>query len=412
MGILSWFWGSQSPPPAVAEVKSEPVNVNLLDRLDGWSGGRTDSGVPVSEISALQMATVLACVNRIALDVATADLHIRVSNEDGSSTALDRMRVARMLRQRPNGIHTSFEFFVQMTAQQVLRGQALAYVLRNSAGEPIEIWPLQSREWSVQRVGYDLRYTISAYEGMISGRFKSRDVLHLRGMSMDGVGAIDRLFAARQSVGLAQAAQQTQSRAFRNGNRMPGFWSTDQPLSEVVMEKVRRSLQAQGVGENQWKSPLLDVGIKYHAAGATFEESQLIESRRHEMLEVCAAFNVLPAVLGIDDKTQAFASLEQMFSAHLRQTVRPVLKMWEQAIDRDLLDDLGPMYARFNSDEMDKATFKDRADAYRPLIDQLVLTPNEAREREGLPRVEGLDELWRQMAARKSGLEPEGGSVE
>lgn len=410
MGWFSFLGGRGRA--SVPELKSEPVSAAVLDRLSGWSGGQTASGVAVSELSALQMSTVLACVNRIAMDTATADLHIRRKNSDGSSMALDRMRQAVMLRQRPNPLHTAFEFFSQMTGQAVLHGQALAHVVRNEEGAAIEVWPLQHREWSVQRMGYELIYTIAAYEGEISGRFGTRDVLHLRGLSVDGIGAVDRLMASRQSIGLAQAAQSTQARAFANGNRIPGFWSTEEKLPEATAVKIADALAKIGVGTNQWKSPILDSGVKYHPTAATFEESQMIETRRHEMLEVCSAFNVLPAVIGIDDKTQAFASLEQMFSAHVRQTIRPVLTMWEQAIDRDLLDDVGPVYARFNSDEMDKATFKDRADAYRPLLDQLILTPNEAREREGLAAIPGLDELWMQMQARKSGLDQTGQSGE
>src|ERR1700736_1858508 len=42
--------------------------------LDAWSGGATDSGVRVSEMTALQVSTVFACVQLIATAIAGLDL--------------------------------------------------------------------------------------------------------------------------------------------------------------------------------------------------------------------------------------------------------------------------------------------------------------------------------------------------
>ena len=208
--------------------------------------------------------------------------------------------------------------------------------------------------------------------------------MHLRPLSMDGHKGLDRLVYARNAIGLAQAAQMTQSKSYKNGGRMPGYWTTDEHLSEEEAARLSQSLQSAVSGENQWKSPLLDIGINYKTSGQSFKDAELIATRKHELIEVCAAFGVLPAVLGVDDKTQSFASVEAMFTAHLRHTLRPWLTAWEQTIDRDLLDGLGPVYCKFDTSDMEKATTKERAESYRTLMDTLVMMPSEAREKEGL----------------------------
>src|ERR1700728_2906973 len=44
--------------------------------LDIFNGGRTDAGVRVSEMTALQVGTVLACVNIISNTVSSLPLHV------------------------------------------------------------------------------------------------------------------------------------------------------------------------------------------------------------------------------------------------------------------------------------------------------------------------------------------------
>src|SRR6185437_3909823 len=45
--------------------------------LDIFNGGRTDSGIRVSEMTALQVGTVLACVNLVSNVFAALPLHVQ-----------------------------------------------------------------------------------------------------------------------------------------------------------------------------------------------------------------------------------------------------------------------------------------------------------------------------------------------
>lgn len=401
MGLLSWMRRS-----APAELKA--TNINELDRLDGWFGRESVSGVMVSETTALQVSGVMACCSRLASDVSSMPMNVKRQMSDGTSEMRNRMQVSRLLRERPNPKQTAMQFRGMMTMQAALHGDALAFVTRDIDNQPAEIWPLIRSEWSIETRGFEDRFHINAYDGQIAGQFSRSNIFHIRPFSINADRGIDRLVYARNAIGLAQSAHDTQARSYRNGNRMPGFWTTDEVLPDEQLAKLQKQLQRSASGPNQWKSPILDRGLGYKPAAQSFSESQLIETRRQELIEICAMFNVLPAVLGLDDKTQAFASVEAMFMAHLRHTLRPWLMCWEQAIDRDLLDDMGPIYCKFDTSDMEKATTKERAESYRTLMDTLVMTPNEAREKEGLPPIAGLNELWIEMQRGKSGLEPSG----
>lgn len=408
MGIRSWF-GGRGADPQPEEVK-EAVNVNVLERIGGWSGGISMSGASVSEASALQVTAVLACLTRVASDIASFPLHVKRRNDDGTDFIPVRSNLYRLLHSRPNPLFTSSQFVGMMTAQGMLHGEAFAFIVKNAIGEPLELWPLQKSEVGVERRGFEIFYDVSAYEGAISGRYTSNEIFHLRPLSMDGVHGLSRLHTARNNIGLALAVQGTQSKSYKNGGRMPGYWTTSDVLGADQVALIEKQLQASNSDGNQWKSPLVDSGIDYKTTGMTFEDAQLIETRKHEILEVCAMFGVLPAVLGIDDKTQAFASVEAMFRAHLSHTLRPWLVSWEQSLDRDILDGQGPLFAKFDTSDMEKATTKERAESYGTLMQNLVLMPSEARAKEGLPPIKGIDEVWMQVIKGKNGLADSAGA--
>jgi HK97 family phage portal protein len=248
-------------------------------------------------------------------------------------------------------------------------------------------------------------YHVTAYDGKFSGTYERERLLHLRGFSLDASVGFERRGSARETRGLGSAAEGSQATSFKNGNRMPGYWSTDQVLRDEEADRIAGQLANFGTGGNAHKSPLLDAGMKYESVAQNFRDAEMVATRKHQIVEVCAAFNVLPSVLGIDDKTQAFASVEAMFRAHLQHTLRPWLVAWEQAIDRDVLDGIGPLSARHDTSDMEKASTKERAESYRNLMETFVLMPNEARRLEGRDEIPGLDEEWRKIRRGMAGLD-------
>lgn len=381
MGVYDWFIRALSRKSASLQ--------RLVIARGGWND--SSSGAIVSESSALRVAAAQACIALIANDVATLPLKVKRKTGAKTDDATDAPEFDLLFR-KPNPLHTAFEFRQMMTAQAVMRGNGYAFKVRGG-GRVRELWPLMASEVTVTRVGYDLQYTVAAYEGQIAGTFSSRDILHLRGMMWDGIAGLDRLMSARDAIGLASAAEGTQAKAFKNGNRMPGYWSTDGILKQDQLELIANQLREATTGENAYRSPVLDGGLKYHSSGQSFDDAQMVETRKQQIVEVCAHFNVVPAVLGLDDKTQAFASVEAMMRWHLQHTLRPWLTAWEQSIDRDLLDTAsGPLFAKFDTSDMEKASTAERAVSYRALVELGVMTRNEARALEGLPALPGLDD--------------------
>ncbi|NFF69484.1 phage portal protein, partial [Clostridium sporogenes] len=72
-------------------------------------------------------------------------------------------------------------------------------------------------------------------------------------------------------------------------------------------------------------------------------------------------------------------------------------------------------YFNFNVDAILRSSFKARLDAYAVAVNNSIMTPNECRDKENLPRKEGGDELvgnGNYMPMKMAGVQWKGGEEE
>ena len=73
-------------------------------------------------------------------------------------------------------------------------------------------------------------------------------------------------------------------------------------------------------------------------------------------------------------------------------TLDPWIEAWAQMLDENLLDGEGPLFARFDTSELSRAALKDRGEFLSKMVQTGIYTRNDARQEEGKPPLEGLDE--------------------
>lgn len=112
---------------------------------------------------------------------------------------------------------------------------------------------------------------------------------------------------------------------------------------------------------------VLDDGAKWTPLGMSSADAQLIETRKHQIEEICRHFRVMPIMLGHSDKTTTYASAEQMFQAHVVHTLMPWFVRIEQSADLNLLTDeqeAAGMYVKFMPNGLMRGAARDRSDFY------------------------------------------------
>ncbi len=363
----------------------------VANLIDGASGG-TVAGVHVTDKTALQVSTFLACVREIANGCATPDLHVFREKPDGTAERATNIPEYRLLSRRPNEWQTSFEWRRQMTLHAAVTGTGLSLKVRGDNRRVRELIPVMPGNWDVRRVSrYELRYRVWDEFGGI-GEFSSDDVFIINGLQWDWAGSLNVLTLARAALGLSIATERSQAAMHANGLRPSGAYSVDGTLNKEQYERLEASIKRRTGPENAGIPLILDRAAKWHQTSQTGVDSQHVETRRLQIEEVCRACGVFPSIIGHSDKASTYASAESFFDAHLRQTLRPWHKAWRDRIDETLLDGAGPLYVQFDTRYMVAGSMKDRAAWARTMAEMGIYTRNEIRDEEGKDPLPGLDE--------------------
>ncbi len=363
----------------------------VADLIDGSSGG-TIAGVTVTEKTALQVATVLACVKVIADGCATPNLGVFRETKDGRRERADNIPEWRLLSARPNEWQTSFEWRRQMTLHAALTGAGLSIKVRGDNRRVRELIPVMPGRWDVRKVSrYELRYRCWDDFGLV-GEFSSDEVFILNGVQWDWVGSMNAVVLAKAAVGLAMATEKSQASMHANGLRPSGTYSVEGTLSQEQHERLSSFLKRKSGPDNAGTPMILDRNAKWLSTSISGVDAQHIETRRLQIEEICRAYGVFPIMVGHSDKSSTFASSEAFFSAHVKHTLAPWHCAWKNRIDEMLLDGSGPLFCEFDTRYLLSGSMADRSQWARTMAEMGIYTRNEIRDEEGKDPIPGLDE--------------------
>lgn len=379
------------------------------------TGANQDEG-ELSAIETLRVATVFACVRVIAQAVGTLPVVlVRRDNLGMQGTPVrgtgNLPRLIQLLQQVPNPRMSSLDMRVAATASLALHGNALIQIRRNGRREPIELNPIHpslinyntdlfglSHQWSEGQdkiAEPEPEYTINGQ----SEPLKSDEVIHLRGITFDGIYGAPATTIGRMAIRIARSIDRNLNRYYNNNSpRLIFELPEGKQMSEESYRRLVDGLSSAYTGsENSFKPIVGDSGSKVKFANFSGEQSQQDETRISQQVEICRLFGVPPARVGIIT-TQPRANVEQENLAFVSQTVHFYANVWTSALERTLLT---PMQRQrgFGFDiptrSLTAASLTDRAQAYRSVAEIGCLTRNEIRKEVfGLPPLaEGGEEL-------------------
>lgn len=380
MGVFSWMkWGRKAD--------------------DSWSVLReflqqyqAKSGVAVNHTTALRAVTALACARVIAEGLAQVPLKLyREIPEGGREPAKDHP-LYDVLAKRPNDWMTSFDWREQAGLHMVFAGYHVAWVNR-VRGKVVELLPYQPSDVKIERLGAETIYKLRTGEAQWT-TVPAKDILHLHGPSWNGWKGLDGVDLAREAIGLALATEEHGARLFKNGAMPGGLIYSDgtATLTKEQRDALRESWQeSHGGGSNAHKTAILWGGLKWMATAQQNDNAQFLETRKFQVEEVCRSFRVLPVMVGHSDGSQAYASVEQMFLAHVIHTMGPWYARLEQNYDAQLLtkeEREAGYYTKHNVSALLRGAHKDRAEYYSKALgaggSPAWMSPDEVR---------GLEEL-------------------
>lgn len=375
--------------------KEQKASSSLQLFREIYGGRESRSGVSVNSNSALEVTTVLACLRVIAEGISQVPFRVFQDTDAGRRVAVEHP-LYRVLYRRPNPWQTSFEFRETLTLHTALVGNAYCFINRvGSRREIRELIPIEPRRVSVeQRPDMSLVYTVSSDSGE-TRKFGADAIWHLRGPSWNSWAGLDATQKARDAIGLAITLEQGQSDFQKNGAKTSGLYSVKDKLSPEKYALLRKWFEEEFAREGAYKPLILDQDAKYTPFTMTGVDQQLLETRRHQVEEICRAFRVMPIMIGQSDKAATYASAEQMFLAHVVHTLMPWYERIEQSADVNLLseDDIAAgYYTKFTPNALMRGAAKDRGEFYAKALgsggSKGWMTQNDVRALEEMDRID------------------------
>ena len=383
MGIKSLFGFGQA--------RDKPVD-KAADAGYSFLFGRTTSGKPVNERTAMQTTAVYACVRILAEAVASLPLHVYEYQDDGGKKLVHDHPLYYLLHDEPNPEMTSFVFRETLMSHLLIWGNAYAQIIRDGAGRVLGLYPLLPDKMEVQRDDKGNIYYVYSRNSDENPMFKeygniklkAEDVFHIPGLGFDGLIGYSPIAMAKNAVGMTLACEEYGASFFANGANPGGVLEHPGVLKDP--SKVREPWNSvyRGVS-NAHKIAVLEEGMKYQQIGIPPEEAQFLETRKFQINEIARLYRIPPHMVGDLDKS-SFSNIEQQSLEFVKYTLDPWVIRWEQSLQRSLLlpGEKGKYFIKLNVDGLLRGDYQSRMNGYAVGRQNGWFSANDIREMENM----------------------------
>jgi HK97 family phage portal protein len=363
----------------------------LYAALGGYA---SNTGVPVTPLTALQSMAVYGCCRAISDDIAGLGINVRRRLPKGGWEN-DPTHPLVELFAKPNRWQTAFEFWSYLVFALSLRGNGFAVIERDNDGSPRELVPISPDRVTVKLTDDGtLWYRINSRHIGYGIMVPPDDMLHLKNVSLDSYIGVSPIAIAQDAIGLALATQQHGAVLFRQGGQVGGVLTHPGQLTKEASDRIAQSWRDTHSGvQNAHKVPVLEEGIKFEKIAMTNEDAQFLATRQFSVIDICRLWRVPPHKVG--ELTRAtFSNIEMQAQQYIDDALKPVATRIEQAADCQLLfaDERAQYSVKFDFTSLLRGDQVTRYQAYQIGTLNGWLSRNEVRAREGMNPIEGGDE--------------------
>lgn len=365
---------------------ADPVTLEefgyLLARGNG--GGLTRAGVTMGATRALGVSAWYRGARYLSETVASLPVH----TFRGAQTDRQRRADPPWLRQ-PDVEMPWFGLVEHWMMSLLHRGNAYAFKLRGPSGQ---VTGLRALHPDRVRVGQaDDGTKVFQIDGRTDMGFTRREVLHIPGLSYNGVTGLDPLSIMAESLGRAAAADEFASQSFGQGNHLQAYLSVPQEITAEQANELKAQWERFHKGmQNLNEFGVLGNGAEYKTVSLTPEQQQLLETRKFEVTEIARFLGVVPHKL-YDLERATFSNIEAQAIEAVVDGIRPWAVRFEAWINFD--GSLLPArnFVEWQLEGLLRGDSKTRGEFYNLGITGGWLSPASAARRENEPAPPELD---------------------
>jgi HK97 family phage portal protein len=341
------------------------------------------SGIVVTPQTALTLAAWFSGVNVISTDVAKLPLGLCQALEGGGQIYARGDRRHRIVARKPNAEMNAVRYRQMQMGHTLGWGNHYSEIVRDGSGAPLELWPLHPGTTKPMR---DDKGKALYYEDTNSGkRWRLEDIVHIAGLSFDGITGYSPTTMGRQAIGLGIAEEQFGAALFGNGARPGGILRTPKRLSTDAAKRLRESFENIHQGTlNAFRTAVLEEGLEWQESQISPELAQFLGSRQFQVIEIARLLNIPPHKL--QDYSQAhLTNVEEANLDYITSTLQGWLEQIEAEYDAKLLfeEESDRLFFQHDMNALLRGNMTARSNYYARRFQVGSISPNEIRAREG-----------------------------
>lgn len=380
-----------------AQTSEQEINTRLWRNEPFLSLGTSE---PISH------HTVYSCINVIAEGCAMLPFILYRKQDGGRVPAIDHP-LYDLLQFSPNPHMTAFQYMQLLFFEKLHYGDHFALKVFDADGRLAELYPIEYSRvmpfWYLeQETGLNRRaYRVTGFTGT-QAVFLEDEILHVQfkpimsgyNYTLRGASVWDQY--QEKTIDAANSAEEFVSKGFENGINMSGHISVDAPLDADKSALLRKELQEAYGGSG--KNGVIGVfghGAKFYPHSQTSKDGQILETRKYDRSVIAGILRVSAHLIN-DLEKATFSNVEHLDLAHYKHCLLPHLIDLEQTARKDLLMPEERKLFELGHDDslLLRGDQKSFAEVLEKAVQNAQMTPNEAREKRGLPPMPGGEKLF------------------
>jgi len=351
------------------------------------------SGIAIDEDTALRYSAVWDAVNIIAGAIGMLPMMV-YRRDKNAKTKTAEHPVYKLVHDRPNPYMDALTFMETLQGHVLTWGNGYAEIERVGSGRPIALWPVTPNRTAptLSQDGKDFYYRITKVDGSQT-TVAYRNMLHIKGLGFNGLQGYPVIEYAADSLGLGMAAEKYAAKFYANDASPGGVLRHPENLSPDAKTRLADAWNAEHKGlDNVSRVAILEEGMEWQAIGIPPESARLVETLKFTIADVARWYHI-PLHMLSELERATFSNIEHQGIDFVVWTLTRWLRRWEMECNYKLFSDreYGTYFTEFLVDALLRGDTKSRYEAYRVAILGGWFGRHEAREKENLNPVDGLD---------------------
>lgn len=378
---------------------SAPMTIN---GLASWLGMTQGDFATVSAGDALRQGAVIACLDIMAQDVASAPPTLNRVLTQGSRRrgyeliAPREHPIAALFWVRPNDFMTWNEFTTMLVYHLGLVNNAYVIPVKDRMLRTTALIPViptrvrQDVDRNTGRFIYRVQAANLAEAAIYGGEdeliFFADEIIHIKTRTVNGFSGLSTLNLGNRVLALTEAVARFQDRLFRRDGMQRGTFQTKETgLTQDQYNRLKSSLQeALGMMRDMGFPLILEAGMEFKSMSMTAAEAGSKEAWGQQIAETARLFGIPPYKIQHFDGVK-YDNMEPLERNYVSILIRKLCMPIEERLNFHLLSDDEQMdyYVEFDRKALHQGDQKALNERVTKQWDAGLITQNEAREELG-----------------------------